>query len=76
MRTLTFISLLLLSVGAHAQSAAPSWLEDTLYGNGKLNTVLIVVSVIILGIGFWMFSMDRRLKKLEARTKKYERTEP
>ncbi|MEO8591139.1 MAG: CcmD family protein [Flavobacteriales bacterium] len=70
MRTLAFLSLLLLAMSAHAQNAAPSWLENTLYGNGKLNTVLIVVSVIIVGIGFWMFTMDRRIKRMEERMKK------
>lgn len=70
MRTLPSLFFLLLSASAHAQNAAPSWLEHTLYGNGKLNTVLIVVSVIILGIGFWLFNMDRRVKRMEERMKK------
>ena len=70
MRTLALLSLFLLTISAHAQNAAPSWLENTLYGNGKLNTVLIVVSVIILGIGLWMFAMDRRIKRMEERMKK------
>lgn len=70
MRTLASLSLLLLTMSAFAQSAAPNWLENTLYGSGKLNTVLIVVSVIILGIGFWMFAMDRRMKRMEERMKK------
>ncbi len=70
MRTRASLFLLLLAMSAHAQSAAPNWLENTLYGNGKLNTVLIVVSVIIVGIGFWMFAMDRRIKRMEERIKK------
>ena len=69
MRIPTLFLLFLLTVPAFAQSAAPSWLENTLYGNGKLNVVLIVVAVIILGIGFWMFRMDRRLTKMEDRMK-------
>lgn len=70
MRTTVLFLLFLLTLPAFAQSAAPSWLENTLYGNGKLNVVLIVVSVIILGIGLWMFRMDSRLKKMEDRMKK------
>ncbi|MBK7383088.1 MAG: hypothetical protein IPI81_07085 [Flavobacteriales bacterium] len=70
MRTLLLLSLLIMSSAAHAQGAAPGWLENTLYGSGKLNAVLIVVGVIICGIGLWMWRMDRRLKRMEDRMKK------
>jgi len=70
MRTLALLPLLLLAMSAHAQNAAPNWLESTLYGSGKMNTVVIVVAVIILGIGAWMFAMDRRIKRMEERIKK------
>ena len=65
MRTFTSLALLLLSIRASAQSATPSWLESTLYGSGKINTVVAVVAVIILGIGIWMWRMDRRITNLE-----------
>lgn len=70
MRIFSSLLLLLSAAPAMAQSAAPGWLEHTLYGNGKFNVVLIVVAVIILGIGLWMFRMDRRLKHMEERLKK------
>jgi type IV secretory pathway VirB2 component (pilin) len=50
-----------------AQDAAPSWLEHTLHGNGKINTVVAVVAIIILGLGIWMWRMDRRLRAMETR---------
>lgn len=50
---------------ANAQDAAPSWLENTLYGNGKINVVIAVIAVIVLGIGVWLYRQDRRLKRLE-----------
>lgn len=65
MRTLTLPFVLLLWITAHAQNAAPSWLEQSLYGNGKINVVVAVVAVIILGIGLWMWRMDRRIASLE-----------
>jgi CcmD family protein len=65
MRTFLALLLFITSFAARAESAAPSWLESTLYGNGKINVVVAVVAVIILGIGFWLWRMDRRLTKLE-----------
>lgn len=66
----TFLSFLLLTISfsARAESAAPSWLESTLYGNGKINVVVAVVAVIILGIGIWLWRMDRRISKLERKS--------
>lgn len=69
MRTITSLALLLFTLHANAQNAAPSWLEESLYGNGKINTVVIVVSIIFLGIGLWMFSMDRKLSRMEKKLK-------
>lgn len=65
MRTPLAFILLLTTMVANAQNAAPSWLESTLYGNGKINVVVGVVAVIILGIGFWLWRMDRRISSLE-----------
>ncbi|MBL7982375.1 MAG: hypothetical protein JNL52_11275 [Flavobacteriales bacterium] len=71
MRNFSLLTLLLLtSVSALGQDAAPGWLESTLYGNGKINVVILVVAVIISGIGLWMFSMDRRLRRMEKNLKK------
>ena len=44
---------------------APSWLADTLYGSGKMNTVIAVVMILITALLVWMFIMDRRIKRLE-----------
>lgn len=68
MRTFLALLLFITSFAARAESAAPTWLESTLYGNGKINVVVAVVAVIILGIGFWLWRMDRRLTKLERKS--------
>ncbi|MBL7954813.1 MAG: CcmD family protein [Flavobacteriales bacterium] len=68
MRTFLALLLFITSFAARAESAAPSWLESSLYGNGKINVVVAVVAVIILGIGFWLWRMDRRLTKLERKS--------
>lgn len=67
----TTINALLLAAAAlapartFAGSTAPDWLVDTMYGSGKINTVVIVMSVVLIGIGAWMFLLDRRIGKLE-----------
>ncbi len=65
MRTFLSLAVLLMSITASAQNAAPSWLESTLYGSGKINAVVAVVALIISGIGIWMWRMDRRITNLE-----------
>ncbi len=65
MRTFLSLSLLMMSNIVSAQNAAPSWLESTLYGSGKINAVVAVVAVIILGIGVWMWRMDKRITNIE-----------
>jgi len=69
MRTFLSLSLLLMSITASAQNAAPTWLESTLYGSGKINAVVAVVAVIILGIGVWMWNMDKRIRRMEGKGK-------
>ncbi len=69
MRTFLTITLFFLGFGTVLAQGAPSWLENSLYGNGKINTVVAVVAVIILGIGLWLWAQDRRLKRMEEKMK-------
>ena len=62
--------MMLTALNSMAQDAAPSWLEQSLHGSGKINTVVAVVAIIILGLGLWMWRMDRRIKAMEARHRK------
>lgn len=41
-----------------------------MFASGKINTVVAVVSVVLLGLAGWMFAMDMKLRKLERRVKK------
>ncbi len=69
MRSLSRLSALLVTLTAPfwvlAQGNAPSWLLETLNGSGKMNTVIIVVGIILVGLFAWLFALDRRIKKLE-----------
>lgn len=44
--------------------AAGNW-EDTFYAEGKINVVLTVVAIMFLGLAWKLFSMDRKVAKLE-----------
>ena len=63
------MALLALPMSTFAASSAPSWLQETMFASGKINTVVMVVSVVLIGIAIWMFALDRRLGKLERRAK-------
>ncbi len=65
-----FMLCMLSTLTASAQTGAPNWLEDSLYASGKMNTVAVVVGIILLGIGIWLFTLDRKLKKLEEKIEK------
>ncbi len=60
------ITLLLLAVSLQmfAQSASSS-LENSVYASGKIYVVVACAAVILIGLFLFLFSMDRRLKKLE-----------
>ena len=68
-RILSILIAVLAPFIGFAQSQEPRWLEDTLYGSGKINTVVAVVAVVLLGLFIWMFGMDRRIRRMEQRNK-------
>ena len=69
MRSNTIIGLITLMcclpAAAMAQDGTPSWLEESLHASGKMNTVIAVVTIILIGIGIWLFAQDRKLTRLE-----------
>lgn len=66
---LTTLVIVLGTGSTFAQGAAPGWLEETMFRSGKINVVVAVVTVILAGLAIWMFRMDRRVKRMEDRTK-------
>ena len=60
------LSFLLLSVSIFAQPAgSSSSLDETVMSSGKLYVVIAVLTVILIGIFIFLFSLDRKLRKLE-----------
>ena len=64
-RTLTVITFALLSGATFAQPSQESWLVETMYKSGKINSVMAVMAVLIAGLAAWMFMMDRKIRRME-----------
>ncbi len=67
MKKLTLTLLLLLSfVTSFAQdTAAPIDMADVMRSEGKIYVVIATIVIIFAGLAVYLFSIDRRLKKLE-----------
>jgi len=66
MKKLTFLLLLLFSyTGVFAQSGAAVTMDETLQSNGKIYVVVAIIAIIFVGLALYLFSIDRRLKKIE-----------
>lgn len=56
--------LLVNSISAFAQDSGIE-MADTLRSNGKIYVVVVCIVIILVGLLGYLFSLDRRLKKLE-----------
>ena len=45
--------------------AAAAQNDSIMYGNDKMNVVIGVITIIFIGLGAYLFSLDRKIKKLE-----------
>lgn len=62
----TFL-MLMMTLQLFAQNGS-STVTDTLYGTEKIYVVVVCVGVILFGLLLFLFTMERRLKKLEKKT--------
>ncbi|SDP81328.1 CcmD family protein [Mucilaginibacter sp. OK268] len=66
MKKLIFSLLLLMSCTAvMAQQAQQVEMADALRSSGKIYVVILTIVIIFAGLALYLFSMDRRLKKIE-----------
>lgn len=64
--SLTLILFGILMVAANPLLANNAdWYEETMYSSGKINVVVAVVGVILIGIFIYLGLLDRRLRKIE-----------
>ncbi|MES2874795.1 MAG: CcmD family protein [Bacteroidota bacterium] len=57
--------LLFVSVSIFAQESTGVDMATELRSSGKIYVVVAVLAVIFLGLAFYLFSIDNRLKKIE-----------
>lgn len=62
---LTLILCCTVLSGAFAQGTAEVEMADTLRSSGMIYVVVSVISIIIIGLLIYLFSMDRRIGKIE-----------
>lgn len=62
--TTTFL-MLMITLQLFAQNQSTELSPDSLYASDKIYVVVICAAVILIGLILFLFSIDRRLKKLE-----------
>jgi hypothetical protein len=66
-KIIVFLTLLFVAFQSFAQENSEVEMATDLRSSGKIYVVVIVISVILVGLILYLFSIDRRLKKLENR---------
>jgi len=66
MKKLIILVLLMINgIAAFAQNAGGTEMADALRSSGKIYVVVTVICIIFAGLAVFLFSIDRRLKKIE-----------
>jgi len=66
MKKLSFILLLLLLTCTTVFAQDPTvQMDDALRANGKIYVVVCTIAIVFVGLAIYLFSIDRRLKKIE-----------
>jgi CcmD family protein len=66
MKKLSFLLLSLLSfTTVFAQADQSTDMADALRSSGKIYVVVVIIAIIFIGLAIYLFSIDRRLKKIE-----------
>jgi CcmD family protein len=64
-RFFVLFCLALCSTAAFAQQPNNVEMADTMRSSGKIYVVISIICIIFVGLAIYMFSIDRRLKKIE-----------
>ena len=57
-----FCSLMFITLSASAQD---SGVADTMRSEGKINVVIVIAALVLVFMGVYMFSIDKKVSKLE-----------
>jgi CcmD family protein len=64
-RFFVLFCLTLCSIAAFAQQPDNVEMADTMRSSGKIYVVISIICIIFVGLAIYLFSIDRRLKKIE-----------
>jgi len=64
-KLLILVCLALINAAAFAQQPNNVDMADTMRSSGKIYVVIATISIIFVGLAIYLFSIDRRLKKIE-----------
>ena len=64
-RFFALLSLILCNIFAYAQQPSNVEMADTMRSSGKIYVVIGVICIVFIGLAIYLFSIDRRLKKIE-----------
>ncbi|MBV8391423.1 MAG: CcmD family protein [Mucilaginibacter sp.] len=59
------LCVILFNITAFAQQSSNVEMADTLRSSGKIYVVIGVICIVFIGLAIYLFSIDRRLKKIE-----------
>ena len=66
MKKLVFlVAMLFCFVAANAQAGQDVEMADALRASGKIYVVVVTIVIVFIGLAVYLFSMDRRLRKIE-----------
>jgi CcmD family protein len=66
MKKLALIIVLLISfIPVFAQQGQDVEMADTFRSNGRIYVVVATITIVFIGLAIYLFTIDRRLKKLE-----------
>ena len=64
-KLLTFLCLTLFGLAVFAQGAKGTEMADAMRASGKIYVVIATIAIIFVVLAIYLFSIDRRLKKIE-----------
>lgn len=64
-KLLILVLLMINGIAAFAQNGGGAEMADALRSSGKIYVVILVICIIFAGLAVFLFSIDRRLKKIE-----------
>jgi CcmD family protein len=59
------LCVVLFNIAAFAQQTSNVEMADTMRSSGKIYVVIGVICIVFIGLAIYLFSIDRRLKKIE-----------